>query len=135
MRDNLNSHGNAPIMTFNSRDVGHIGIVNIITPKKTHRKPNTQQSPLEPSKPFQSLYASPAEAPMTQLNRFYIPQRIRSDGTDVFLRAKATAFSGFSTVSMSRPPISTSEVLNGSRAKGWAKSMVSCFSSPSTMCE
>lgn len=83
MRDNLNSHGNAPIMTFNSRDVGHIGIVNIITPKKTHRKPNTQQSPLEPSKPFQSLYASPTEAPTTQLNRFYIPQRIRSDGTDV----------------------------------------------------
>ncbi len=85
MKDNLNSHGNSPIMNFNTRDVGHIGIVNIIQPKKAHKKPNvpSETKMSEPAKPFQSLYASPTEAPVTQLNRFYIPQRIRGDGTDV----------------------------------------------------
>lgn len=85
MKDNLNSRENSVMMNFNTRDVRDIHILNMLQPKQRHRKTYkpSQEQQLEPAKRFQSLYASPSEAPMGQLNRFYVPERIRGDGVDV----------------------------------------------------
>lgn len=85
MKDNLNSRENSVMMNFNTRDVRDIHILNMLQPKQRHRKTYkpSQEQQLEPAKRFQSLYATPSEAPMGQLNRFYVPERIRGDGVDV----------------------------------------------------